>query len=274
MSSILECSRLVVRVDSAAGARDSIQRRTILDGVDFYVEAGESVGLVGASGSGKSTLARAALLLQPIVSGRVAVDGWVWRDTEVPADEIDRKKLRAMRRRAQIVFQDPGAGLTAHRTVGQLVREGMDIHRIGDLPHRERRVRDLLQSVGLDPSYVDCRPNRLSGGQKQRVALARALAVEPKLLILDEPTAALDAHVAAEIVGLLRRVRDLFGTALVFISHDLALVRTLASRIVCLDDGRVVENGTTDRVLASPKSDALRRLLRADDRLNSGAFRI
>ncbi len=217
-----------------------------VDGVSLDVAAGEALGLGGESGSGKSTLGRAILRLQEATSGAVRFDG---RDLLA----LTREELRALRRRMQMIFQDPGGALDPRMTAGEAIAEGMVIHRhvpAGEVP---ARVAALLAEVGLDPGAAGRRPHEFSGGQRQRIGVARALAVDPAFLVCDEPVSALDVSVRAQVVNLLGALRRNRGLAMLFIAHDLAVVRQVAARIAVMYAGRIVELGGTEELLGAPR---------------------
>jgi peptide/nickel transport system ATP-binding protein len=220
---------------------------TALDGVSVEVGADESVGLVGESGSGKTTLARVLAGLEPATGGQVTIDGIAAGDwSRLPGK--DRKRLRGT---VQIVFQDPYSSLNPMHTVGAALAEAVSIH---DPAARNvpAQVGDLLQSVGLPAGYARRRPAALSGGERQRVAIARALAVQPRILICDEPVSALDVSVQAQILNLLAAIRTERGIGYLFITHDLSIVRQISDYLYVMHRGRVVESGPTDQVLANP----------------------
>jgi oligopeptide transport system ATP-binding protein len=227
-----------------------------VDDVSFDIAQGESVGLVGESGSGKTTAARCILGLTRPTSGDVSFAG-----ESIYA--MSRSRLRAVRRAMQPVFQDPYSSLNPRRTVGQSVAEPLMVHRVGTATSRDARVAELLDLVGLDPAYGRRRPDELSGGQRQRIALARALALSPQLLVLDEPVSALDTSVAAQIVNLLLRLRKDLNLALLFITHDLRLVRHLTTRAAVMRLGRIVELAPTDALFSSPRHPYTQELLAA-----------
>lgn len=214
-----------------------------LSGVDLSIPRGAVVGLVGESGSGKSTLSRLLLGLETPTAGRVTLEGR-------PIAEIPRKQVA---RRIQPVFQDPYSSLNPSWRVADLIGLPLAVHGIGDGPSRARRVRELLDLVGLPGRVADAYPAALSGGQRQRVAIARALAIEPEVLICDEPTSALDVSVQAQILNLLLDLRRETGVAMLFISHDLAVVEHMTDRVAVLYLGRVVEQGPTAEVFNAPK---------------------
>ena len=228
---------------------------TAVDGVSLSIRAGETVGLVGESGSGKSTIGLAMLRLIP-ASGRVT-----FQDQNLQA--LAPAELRRRRAQMQIVFQDPYGSLSPRMMIGDLVAEGLQVHE--PLTRRERaaRVAAALEEVGLPQDAVLRYPHEFSGGQRQRIAIARAIVLKPRFLVLDEPTSALDRSVQSQIVALLRELQRRHGLAYLFISHDLAVVRALAHRVVVLRQGRVVEQGTADALFAAPQQEYTRALLAA-----------
>ena len=232
--------------------------------VSLTVGTGEAVGLVGESGSGKSTLGRVALGLLPPTEGRVLVDGQDLAGMGAAA-------LRTLRRRMQLVFQDPYSSLDPRRRVGAQVADGLAIH--GLLPRRERRARveALFDQVGLPAVHADRFPHEFSGGQRQRVGIARALATGPDLLVADEPVSALDVSVQAQVVALLADLRTRLGLAMLFISHDLPVVRSLCDRVVVLYLGRVMEEGTVAAVFGTPRHPYTEALLSAAPSLDPAA---
>jgi oligopeptide/dipeptide ABC transporter ATP-binding protein len=223
-------------------------RRVIhaLTGVSIQLAEGETLGVVGESGCGKSTLARLLVRLEDPTSGRVVLDG-----TDLTS--LSGRHLRQHRRRIQLVFQDPYSSLDPRRTAGSTLEEVLIAHNLhGDRHGRTRRVAELLDMVGLSTAFSDRYPHELSGGQRQRIGIARALAVEPQVLLLDEPVSALDVSVRAEIMNLLVRLRDSLRLSYVFISHDVAMVRHLSDRVAVMYLGRVVESGPWRDVLDQP----------------------
>ena len=236
-------------------------RRTVgvvkaVDGISLVVREGQTVGVVGESGSGKTTLGLAILRL--IGSrGRIAFLG-------KPIEGLGSSAMRPLRRDMQVVFQDPYGSLSPRLSVAEIVGEGLAIHRPA-LPAAERRaiVTRALEETGLDPTTIDRFPHEFSGGQRQRIAIARAIVLEPKFVVLDEPTSALDLSVQAQIVDLLRDLQRRRGLAYLFISHDLKVVRALASDIIVMRDGKVVEAGTADELFAAPKDDYTKALFAA-----------
>ncbi len=226
-----------------------------VDHVSLSIRAGETVGLVGESGSGKSTMGLALLRLIP-AAGRVAFAGQDLRSLSPTA-------LRHRRAQMQIVFQDPYGSLSPRMAVGDLVCEGLLVHERLGAEARTARVASVLAEVGLPPDSAARYPHEFSGGQRQRIAIARALVLQPRLLVLDEPTSALDRSVQAQIVALLRDLQRRHGLAYLFISHDLAVVRALAHRVVVLRAGRIVEEGEADALFAAPREPYTRALMAA-----------
>jgi microcin C transport system ATP-binding protein len=234
-------------------------RRTVdhvkaVDGISLTVREGHTLGVVGESGSGKTTLARALIRLQKsegsIVFDNRQIQGLSWQS------------LRPLRRRMQIVFQDPFGSLSPRMSVGQIVEEGLKIHKLGTAEERRRRIVETLEEVGLDPDVQDRYPHEFSGGQRQRIAIARALVLKPDFIVLDEPTSALDVSVQAQIVKLLRHLQKVHKLTYLFISHDLRVVRALAHEVLVMRQGRVVEQGPAEKIFSSP-SDAYTRALMA-----------
>jgi oligopeptide/dipeptide ABC transporter ATP-binding protein len=210
-----------------------------LDGVDLTIHAGESVGRVGESGSGKSTLARILMGLDRPTSGAVQMWGH-------DLTAITKHERPALRRKLGVVFQDPFSSLNPKLSLGRIITEPMEIHRVGTRASRAERASELLDAVGIDPAWRGRKASQLSGGQRQRVAIARAIALEPELLILDEPVSGLDVSVQAQVLNVLADLRDRLRFASLIISHDLAVVRHVADRITVLYLGRVVEDAPAD----------------------------
>lgn len=233
-------------------------RRTVhaVHDASLTIAPGEVLGLVGESGSGKSTIAGTLTGLVPIASGSVRVDG-------VEVAGARRRDLLPVRRSTGVVYQNPASSLNPRRTVGASIAEPMLIHGGFDSPARRARVRELLEAVRLPAAMAERYPHEMSGGQRQRVAIARALALDPRLVIADEPTSALDVSVQAVVLDLLRALQVELGFACLFVSHDLAVVDSIAARTVVLSAGRVVESGPTEQVLARPREDYTRRLVMA-----------
>lgn len=227
-----------------------------VDDVSFTIGRGEVVGLVGESGSGKSTIGRAAVGLLKVASGAIYVAG---KDIST----ANRKQLRDIRSKVGVVFQDPGSSLNPRWPIGQSIAEPLTLHTDMDRTQRESRVKTLLEQVQLPATMRNRFPHQLSGGQRQRVGIARALALEPTLLIADEPTSALDVSVQARVLELFAELQREHGFACLFISHDLAVVELVASRIAVLNHGRLAEFGSDTQVLTAPKDDYTKRLLAA-----------
>ena len=205
-----------------------------VDGVSFDLARGETLGLVGESGCGKSTTGRAIVRLYRATAGSIVFDG-----TDVAT--VEGQALQRMRRRMQMIFQDPYASLNPRMTVGSIVREPLDVHGVGTSSERRERVGELLATVGLNPGFGSRYPHEFSGGQRQRIGVARALALQPDLIVADEPVSALDVSIQAQIINLLERLQSSFGLTYVFIAHDLSVVRHVSDRIAVMYLGRIVE---------------------------------
>ena len=227
-----------------------------VDGLTFWLGRGETLGLVGESGSGKTTAGRTLLRLIEPTGGTALFEGRNVFDME-------RSQLREIRRRAQIVFQDPFASLNPRMTVGDTIREVLHVHRLAKGKAAEARVRELLDTVGLSPSHADRYPHEFSGGQRQRIGIARALSVEPDFIVCDEPVSALDVSVQAQVLNLLESLQERLGIAYLFIAHDLSVVEHVSDRIAVMYLGRIVEMGDSQSVITSPKHPYTRALLSA-----------
>jgi oligopeptide/dipeptide ABC transporter ATP-binding protein len=256
---LLEVSDLVMNFPIKSGG---LFRRTVgyvqaVSGVSLTLDAGETLGVVGESGCGKSTTGRAILQLHKPTSGSVRFDG---RELT----ELSVKGLRPIRRDLQIVFQDPYASLNPRMPVNDIVAEPLKVHGFWkDDKSGRARVADLLKLVGLNPEHGNRYPHEFSGGQRQRVGIARALALEPKLLVLDEPVSALDVSVQAGVVNLLEDLQDRLGLAYLFIAHDLSVVRHISDRVAVMYLGWIVESGTRDKVYDEPMHPYTQALLSA-----------
>src|ERR1700754_856011 len=227
-----------------------------VDGVSFRVDAGKTLALVGESGCGKSTVSRLVLRLIEPDAGSIRFDG---RDLL----KLDAGELRAFRRSAQIIFQDPYASLNPRMTVNQILTEPLALHDLVPAQRRRERVEELLRLVGLEPRFARRYAHEFSGGQRQRIAIARALAVEPKLIICDEPVSALDVSIRSQILNLLRDLQDRLDLSYIFVSHDLAVVKHIADRVAVMNLGGIVETAQTAALFASPRHPYSRALLSA-----------
>jgi oligopeptide/dipeptide ABC transporter ATP-binding protein len=256
---ILEVRRLEKRYAASGILSRSRAGLKAVDGVSFAVEAGSTFGLVGESGCGKTTLARALLYLDPPTAGEVLFEG-------TPLGGLSRAGLRGFRRHMQIVFQDPNGALDPKMSVRASLGEGLANLGV-PRAERERRTAAALELVGIQPAHAGRYPHEFSGGQKQRITIARALSVDPRLLVLDEPVSNLDVSIQAQIINLLLDLKNRLALTYLFISHDLNLVAYLADRIAVMFRGRIVELGSTERILNSPLHPYTRRLFSSVPRL-------
>jgi len=225
----------------------------VVDDVSFTISRGETLGLVGESGSGKSTVARMVLGLAPITSGEVRING---RDLRT----MNAREMRTLRRKMQVVFQDPYAALNPRMRVREILSEPFRIH--GE-PRSSERLLEMLSEVGLDASALERYPHEFSGGQRQRINIARALALRPEFVVLDEPVAALDVGVGAQVINLLRTLQQRYGLTYLFISHSMPLVRYLCDHVAVMQRGRLVEIGPCDTVCSAPQQSYTRELIAA-----------
>ncbi len=227
-----------------------------VDGVNFDIYQGETLGLVGESGCGKSTTGRAILKLYRPTGGSVLFEG---QDLV----KIEGDHLRKMRRQMQMIFQDPYASLNPRMTVGSIVAEPLEVHQMGTKSERLERVRHLLQTVGLNPYFINRYPHEFSGGQRQRIGIARALAVNPKFIVCDEPISALDVSIQAQVINLLEDLQEQFNLTYLFIAHDLSVVRHISDRIAVMYLGKIMELADRDELYRNPMHPYTQALLSA-----------
>jgi peptide/nickel transport system ATP-binding protein len=235
------------------------KRREVLQGIDLTLASGQTLGLVGESGCGKTTLARVIAGLLPATSGDVELKGQ-------SLAELTPRQWHAMRRTVQVVFQDPHGSLNPRRRVGAVIGDPLRIHRVGTKAERKERVRELMELVGLNPEHYNRFPAEFSGGQRQRIGIARALALNPSVIIFDEPVSALDVSIQAQILNLMKDLQDNYGFTYLFISHDLAVVRHVCDTIAVMQDGKIVEFAPTARIYDDPQHPFTRQLLAASIR--------
>ena len=217
-----------------------------VDGISFTLKQGETLGVVGESGCGKSTMARCVMRLIEPTAGSVVFEG-----REITG--LSRHDVRPIRREMQMVFQDPYASLNPRKRVGAIVGEALEVHKLGSPPEIKKRVQELLEIVGLNPEHYNRFPHEFSGGQRQRIGVARALAINPKLIVCDEPVSALDVSVQAQILNLLKDLQKEFGLTYIFIAHDLNVVRHISDRVMVMYLGHSVEVATKDELYRHPR---------------------
>jgi oligopeptide transport system ATP-binding protein len=255
---LLEVKNLKVHFPVKRGVFQSAREFVrAVDDVSFSIAPGETLGLVGESGCGKTTLGRAIVRLVEPTAGTVSLEG-----TDIT--QLDGAALRAQRRKLQIIFQDPYGSLNPRMTVRDIVGEALDIHGLAENKSaRQKRIAELLKAVGLDATYAQRYPHEFSGGQRQRIGIARALAVEPKLIVCDEPVSALDVSVQAQIINLLQDLQQQHGIAYLFIAHDLAVVEHISRRVMVMYLGKIVELAEAKAIVHAPKHPYTQALISA-----------
>ncbi len=246
MSALLEAKRLVRCYEGQKSLFSKATSVRAVDGVDLTLQPGETLGIVGESGSGKSTLGRMLLGIDAPTEGQVCFDGQ-------PMPKLQSPAWRALRAQMQFIYQDPLAALDRRLTIARQIGEPLEIHGLAKDAELQERVADLMAQVGLRQDQGARYPHELSGGQRQRVIIARALATSPRLLVCDEPVSALDVSIQAQVVNLLRDLQESHGIAMVFISHDLKVVRNICDRVAVMYLGRIVEEASSDAIFAHPQ---------------------
>ncbi len=264
MTVVLEGRDLARTYDVTRGLFGGSATVKALAGVSFKLEAGKTLAVVGESGSGKSTLARLVTLIEPPTSGRLLIDG----QDVTEADAETRQKLR---QRIQMVFQNPYGSLNPRQRVGRALEEPLLVHTKLTPSERTEAARAMMARVGLRPEFYDRYPHMFSGGQRQRIAIARALMLKPPILVLDEPVSALDVSIRAQVLNLLAELQEELGTAYLFISHDLSVVRHIADRVMVMYLGRAAELGTRDAIFTHARHPYTRALLSATPSAEPGA---
>ncbi|WP_328927473.1 dipeptide ABC transporter ATP-binding protein [Streptomyces sp. NBC_00190] len=257
--SLLEVKDLVKHYPLTRGIvfRKQIGAVKAVDGVSFDLRAGETLGIVGESGCGKSTVAKMLVNLERPTAGAISYKG-------EDITKLSGRALKAVRRNIQMVFQDPYTSLNPRMTVGDIIGEPYDIHpEVAPKGSRRQKVQDLLDVVGLNPEYINRYPHQFSGGQRQRIGIARGLALQPEIIVADEPVSALDVSVQAQVINLLERLQDEFRLSYVFIAHDLSIVRHISDRVGVMYLGRIVEIGTDTQIYDHPTHPYTQALLSA-----------
>ena len=258
VDNILEVEALKVHFPVRGGfLRRDVDPVRAVDGVSFFVREGETLGLVGESGCGKSTTALVILRMLPLTSGKITFEG-------IDITHFDQNEMRSIRRRVQMVYQDPFGSLDPRMSIGDIIGEPLEIHRLhNSKANRRDRIMELLETVGIGLDMIERYPHQLSGGQRQRVSIARALAVEPRLLICDEPVSALDVSIQAQIINLFQELQEKLGLSTIFVAHDLAVVRHVSQRVAVMYLGTIVEIASRDDLYANPKHPYTKALMAA-----------
>ena len=253
---VLEVKNLCKYFPVKKGAFSKKSYVKAVDNVSFTINKGETLGIVGESGCGKTTMGRTVLKLYNPTSGEIIFDG-------KNIESLSEKEMVPLRRKMQMIFQDPYASLNPRMTVGDIIGEAIDIHGLHKGEEREKRIRYLLDKVGLNGSHINRYAHEFSGGQRQRIGIARALAVEPELIICDEPISALDVSIQAQVINMLEELQEELGLTYLFIAHDLCMVKHISTHIGVMYLGKMVEKGTSDEVYTNPKHPYTKALLSA-----------